>query len=75
MPNAAARDFISGAHPGVALRRSISNTLAKAWDIYDKRNYGWWDCVMLASAIQASSAVFVTEDLNDGDEIERHATF
>ena len=69
MPNAAAQDFIREIMWSCIAPLDL-NTLAKAWDIYDKRNYGWWDCVMLASAIQASSAVFVTEDLSHGDEID-----
>jgi predicted nucleic acid-binding protein len=46
-------------------------TTTKAWEIADRRPYHWWDCLMLAAAARASCAVFVTEDLQEGDEIDQ----
>ena len=46
-----------------------SATTEAAWKIQDDTGFHWWDCLMLASAVAASAAVFVTEDLADGAEI------
>jgi predicted nucleic acid-binding protein len=46
------------------------NTIVKAWQVADHRSYGWWDCLHLASAIRARCAIFISEDLHSGDEIE-----
>jgi predicted nucleic acid-binding protein len=68
IPTADARDYISGLAWSCTAPLDLE-TMLKAWEISDSRSYGWWDCVMLASAIQASSTVFLTEDLDDGDLI------
>ena len=45
-------------------------TIELAWSIADRRRYGWWDCLMLSSALAASCTLFLTEDLTHGDTIE-----
>jgi len=45
-------------------------TILRAWKIADARPYHWWDCLMLAAAVRASCAAFLTEDLDAGDEID-----
>jgi predicted nucleic acid-binding protein len=45
-------------------------TIVKAWEIADARPYHWWDCLLLAAAARVPCAVFVTEDLRDGDQID-----
>jgi predicted nucleic acid-binding protein len=45
-------------------------TTVKAWEIADQRPYHWWDCLMLAAAARASCMAFITEDLQEGDEID-----
>jgi predicted nucleic acid-binding protein len=45
-------------------------TIERAWHVADIRPYGWWDCLMLASALRASCTAFLTEDLTDGDDID-----
>ncbi len=44
-------------------------TLEIAWQIGATRSYHWWDRLMLAAALRASCDVFLTEDLQSGDEI------
>ena len=35
----------------------------QAWAIQDKYRYGWWDCMLLASALLARCDVFLSEDM------------
>jgi len=34
-----------------------------AWRIQDRHGFGWWDCVLLASAVIARCDVFLSEDM------------
>lgn len=45
-------------------------TTEAAWRIQDKTRFHWWDCLMIASALGAGSALFVSEDMKDGTEID-----
>jgi len=45
-------------------------TIVKACEIADSHRYGWWDCLMLASAVRAGCRVFFSEDLQSGVDIE-----
>ncbi len=44
-------------------------TVAAARLIRFETNYGWWDCVLLASAIEHGCRRFLSEDLQDGRSI------
>jgi len=44
-------------------------TILVAWEVQDATNFGWWDCLLLASAIQAGCTHFLTEDLSDGQTL------
>lgn len=35
----------------------------QAWQIQDRYGYGWWDCMLLASATTAQCDLFLSEDL------------
>jgi predicted nucleic acid-binding protein len=45
-------------------------TIRLGWKIGDAYNYGWWDSLMLATALRAACAVFVTEGLQSGIAVE-----
>jgi len=41
-----------------------------AWQIQDRHGYGWWDCMLLASASSAGCDVFLSEDMNHEQRVE-----
>ena len=38
-------------------------TTQLAWAIADRHGFGWWDCMLLASAAQARCEIFFSEDM------------
>ena len=44
-------------------------TINMALDIKERYNYSLYDCLMLASAIEANCNMILTEDMQDGQEI------
>jgi predicted nucleic acid-binding protein len=38
-------------------------TARLAWAIGDRHGYGWWDCMLLASASLARCGLFFSEDM------------
>ncbi|HEY1750588.1 MAG TPA: PIN domain-containing protein [Caulobacteraceae bacterium] len=49
-----------------ATEPAANTALAEAWRLEDRYAIGFWDSMLLASANQAGCAVFLSEDLNDG---------
>ncbi|MEW9836784.1 PIN domain-containing protein [Mesorhizobium marinum] len=47
-----------------------SETVATAQAIHLRYGYSWWDCLLLASAIQLGCTHFLSEDLQDGQRID-----
>lgn len=45
-------------------------TIRTAYRVKRRYGYSWWDCVMLAAALEASCEVLYTEDLHEGQEID-----
>jgi len=41
-----------------------------ARDLHRTYRYSWWDCVLLASALELGCTHFLSEDLQDGQAIE-----
>lgn len=41
-----------------------------AWRIQDRHGYGWWDCLLLASASRAGCDVFLSEDMKHQQRVE-----
>lgn len=46
-----------------------ARTAAKAWAVQDEAGLGWWDALLVASALMAGCKLFLSEDLQDGREI------
>jgi predicted nucleic acid-binding protein len=44
-------------------------TTVTAWTIQDEQGFGWWDSLLLASAIRAGCSTFFSEDLQAGRRI------
>jgi predicted nucleic acid-binding protein len=42
----------------------------KAWQIQDQHRFGWWDCMLLASASSARCDVFMSEDMQHGQRVD-----
>ena len=38
--------------------------------LHDRLYYSWWDCLLLASALELGCAYFLSEDLQDGQRVE-----
>ena len=68
MPREHARAFLATLLPTCLAPLDVTTT-TEAWAIQDRTGFAWWDCVMLASAIQAECSLFASEDLTDGTEI------
>ena len=48
---------------------SLSTTIA-ARNIHESFRYSWWDCLLLASALELGCTHFLSEDLQDGQAIQ-----
>jgi predicted nucleic acid-binding protein len=46
-----------------------ATTTVTAWSIESNHGYSWWDCLILASAIQAGCKFILSEDLQDRHKI------
>ena len=44
--------------------------VARARRIHETTGYSWWDCLLLASALELGCRHFLSEDLQDGQVIE-----
>jgi predicted nucleic acid-binding protein len=42
----------------------------KAWRIQDGHGFGWWDCMLLASASFARCDIFLSEDMKHEQRVE-----
>jgi len=50
---------------------SISvDTIKLAWDIRDRYKYSYWDCLIVASALESGCSTLYTEDMHDGHIID-----
>ena len=47
-----------------------SQTIEKAMDLYERYGFNYFDCLMLASALQAGCNFMLSEDMSDGMVIE-----
>lgn len=41
-----------------------------AWQVSDNTNYGWWDCMIVAAAIQSGCGILYSEDMQHGHVVE-----
>lgn len=48
----------------------MSDTTAISRRVHLRYRYSWWDCLLLASAIELGCGHFLSEDLRDGQVIE-----
>jgi predicted nucleic acid-binding protein len=46
------------------------STVMRARSLRAKTAYSWWDCLLLASALELGCTHFLSEDLQDGHRIE-----
>lgn len=44
--------------------------VSRARQIHTSTGYAWWDCLLLASALELGCKYFLSEDLKDGQVIE-----
>ena len=64
-----ARDYLRAFIP-VCYAPLTAETHEMACAIEDRHRFSWWDCIAVASALQARCRSFVSEDLQDGRDVE-----
>jgi len=69
LPKEDARDDIVALLAWQPLAPSAS-TLSKAWEIEDRYGFSWWDSLIVASALENRCTLLLTEDLQDGQQID-----
>ena len=69
MPVAQARGYIQTLAPW-AIAPLDAKTTERAFTIEDEVGSSWWDSLMLASAVLAECRLFISEDLQDGRDID-----
>lgn len=69
MPVDAARAFVRLIAPW-AIAPLDAATTERAWAVQDAASLSWWDSLMVAAALRAECRLFVSEDMQDGVEIE-----
>lgn len=47
-------------------------TIHLAWDLRERYNLSWWDCLITASALLAKCAILYTEDMQSGLLIDNY---
>jgi predicted nucleic acid-binding protein len=57
-----AREFLQSLIPSCTAPYDL-DVLARAFNMQDTTNYGWWDCMLLAAADIAGCRFFLSEDL------------
>ena len=68
MPVEHARGYIRTLSPW-AIAPLDAHVTERAFGVEDETGYGWWDSLMLASALLADCRLFVSEDLQDGRDV------
>jgi predicted nucleic acid-binding protein len=48
-----------------------TTTALSARQLFQQHRYAWWDCLLLASALELGCTHFLSEDLHDGHRITR----
>lgn len=69
VPAAEARGYLRAFLPLCTAPLDV-DTHRIAYAIEDRHRLAWWDCVILASGLQAGCRYFVTQDMHDGQTIE-----
>ena len=46
------------------------STIEAAWSVQHRFGYAWWDALIVAAAVNAGSRHLLTEDLQEGQEID-----
>ncbi len=60
-----ARAYLNEFAPYCSAPLDIS-TVELSWQVQDRTGFGSWDCVLLASALQAGCRLFLSEDMREG---------
>ena len=65
---AAARAFVASLFPTCRAGMTLE-TITLAWDVQAETRFGWWDSLLLSSAVLAGCTHFLSEDLSDGRDV------
>lgn len=68
MPPAEAQAFLRLLFPTCRAEMNL-DTIAVAFEIEAETRFGWWDSLLLSSAIRAGCTHFLTEDLSDRRDV------
>jgi predicted nucleic acid-binding protein len=69
MPRSDAQRFVRAWQPYCTGPYNFDVT-QRAWQIQDQHGFGWWDCLLLASASISRCEVFLSEDLQHERDID-----
>jgi predicted nucleic acid-binding protein len=69
MPREEARHFVEALAPFCTAPFGVE-VIRRAWQIQDSVGFGWWDCLLLSSALLAGCGVFLSEDMQHGRQID-----
>lgn len=67
----AIRDLLNAIIGETKVSVSTVKTVKRCWDIRMKYQYNYWDCLILASALEHNCGILYTEDLQNGQIIEK----
>jgi len=70
MPNNSIKTSIANISRSCLIQLVTENTISKAVDLNDRYGYSYYDCLMLASALESDCNVLFSEDMGDGQVIE-----
>jgi predicted nucleic acid-binding protein len=69
VPAGEARAYLAGLAPWCTAPLDAETT-QRAWAVEDATGFSWWDSLMLAAALRAECALFMSEDMTNGRVIE-----
>ena len=69
MPREEARQFVAALAPSCTAPFGYDVT-REAWRLQDAVGYSFWDCMLLGSALLAGCGIFVSEDMQHGQELD-----
>ena len=70
MPHDSIKAAITSISRSCSVLHVAENTVLNALDLNKRYDYSYYDCLMLASALESSCSVLFSEDMHDGHVIE-----
>lgn len=68
------RELLDGIRPSCGVRPLTVDTHERGLDLADRYGYSLFDSMLLAAALEAGCRIFYSEDLQDGQTVDRQLT-